>query len=63
MKAPIRVVSQEEYDKWFAGKVQAAATARAPRGNASAVKLPPNDARNEIHWELCEAVRLCELPR
>ena len=28
MKAPIRVVSQEEYDKWFAGKVQAAATAR-----------------------------------
>jgi cytochrome c oxidase subunit II len=29
MKAPIRVVSQEEYDKWYAGKVQAAATARA----------------------------------
>ena len=29
MKAPIRVVSQEEYDKWYAGKVQAAATAKA----------------------------------
>ncbi|HEY5813005.1 MAG TPA: hypothetical protein VIT23_10190, partial [Terrimicrobiaceae bacterium] len=28
MKAPIRVVSQEEYDKWYAGKVQAAASAR-----------------------------------
>ena len=28
MKAPIRVVSQEEYDKWFAGKVKAAASAR-----------------------------------
>ncbi len=29
MKAPIRVVSQEEYDKWYAGKVKAAASARA----------------------------------
>lgn len=29
MKAPIRVVSQEEYDKWYAGKVQAATAARA----------------------------------
>jgi cytochrome c oxidase subunit II len=29
MKASIRVVSQEEYDKWYAGKVQAAATARS----------------------------------
>jgi cytochrome c oxidase subunit II len=29
MKAPIRVVSSEEYDKWYAGKVQAAATAKA----------------------------------
>jgi cytochrome c oxidase subunit 2 len=28
MKAPIRVVSQEEYDKWYAGKVKAAASAR-----------------------------------
>jgi cytochrome c oxidase subunit 2 len=28
MKASIRVVSQEEYDKWYAGKVQAAATAK-----------------------------------
>ena len=34
MKAPIRVVSQEEYDKWYAGKVQAAATARARRKTA-----------------------------
>jgi cytochrome c oxidase subunit 2 len=32
MKAPIRVVSQEEYDKWYAGKVQAAATAKAQQG-------------------------------
>ena len=32
MKAPIRVVSQEEYDKWYAGKVQAAATAKAQEG-------------------------------
>jgi cytochrome c oxidase subunit 2 len=31
MKAPIRVVSQEEYDKWYAGKVQAAADAAAAR--------------------------------
>lgn len=29
MKAPIRVVSQEEYDKWYAGKVKAATAARA----------------------------------
>lgn len=28
MKAPIRVVSQEEYDKWYADKVKAAAAAR-----------------------------------
>ncbi len=28
MKAPIRVISQEEYDKWYAGKVKAAASAR-----------------------------------
>jgi len=28
MKAPIRVVSQEEYDKWYSGKVKAAASAR-----------------------------------
>ena len=35
MKAPIRVVSQEEYDKWYAGKVQAAATARAQEESAS----------------------------
>jgi cytochrome c oxidase subunit II len=35
MKAPIRVVSQEEYDKWYAGKVQAAATARAQEASAS----------------------------
>ncbi len=34
MKAPIRVVSQEEYDKWYAGKVQAAATARAEEKSA-----------------------------
>jgi cytochrome c oxidase subunit II len=32
MKAPIRVVSPEEYDKWYAGKVQAAATAKAQEG-------------------------------
>jgi cytochrome c oxidase subunit 2 len=32
MKAPIRVVPQEEYDKWYAGKVQAAATAKAQEG-------------------------------
>jgi cytochrome c oxidase subunit II len=37
MKAPIRVVSQEEYDKWYAGKVQAAATARAQEESASPV--------------------------
>ena len=35
MKAPIRVVSQEEYDKWYAGKVQAAATAKAQEGTSS----------------------------
>jgi cytochrome c oxidase subunit II len=35
MKAPIRVISQEEYDKWYAGKVQAAATARAQQETAS----------------------------
>ena len=35
MKAPIRVVSQEEYDKWYAGKVQAAATAKAREESAS----------------------------
>lgn len=35
MKAPIRVVSQEEYDKWYAGKVQTAATARAQDGATS----------------------------
>lgn len=29
MKAPIRVVSQEEYDKWYADKVKAAAAAQA----------------------------------
>jgi cytochrome c oxidase subunit 2 len=34
MKAPIRVVSPEEYDKWYAGKVQAAATAKAEEGSA-----------------------------
>jgi cytochrome c oxidase subunit II len=35
MKAPIRVVSQEEYDKWYAGKVQAAATAKAQEATTS----------------------------
>jgi cytochrome c oxidase subunit 2 len=35
MKAPIRVVSQEEYDKWYAEKVKAAATARADEGTSS----------------------------
>lgn len=38
MKAPIRVVSQEEYDKWQAGKIEAqaeaAAAARAARESA-----------------------------
>ncbi len=29
MKAPIRVLSQEDYDKWYDGKVKAAAQARA----------------------------------
>jgi Heme/copper-type cytochrome/quinol oxidases, subunit 2 len=28
MKAPIRVVSQEDYEKWYEGKVKAAASAR-----------------------------------
>ncbi len=27
MKAPIRVVTQEEYDKWYADKVKAATAA------------------------------------
>jgi cytochrome c oxidase subunit II len=35
MKASIRVVSPEEYDKWYAGKVQAAATAKAQEGTSS----------------------------
>lgn len=35
MKAPIRVVSQEEYDKWYAEKVKAAATARAEEGTSA----------------------------
>ena len=35
MKAPIRVVSQEEYDKWYAGKVKAAASARLAEETAS----------------------------
>lgn len=35
MKAPIRVVSQEEYDKWYAEKVKAAATARGEEGTSS----------------------------
>jgi cytochrome c oxidase subunit II len=35
MKAPIRVVPPEEYDKWYAGKVQAAATAKAQERSPS----------------------------
>jgi cytochrome c oxidase subunit 2 len=35
MKAPIRVVSQEEYDKWYAGKVKSAASARLGEETAS----------------------------
>ena len=42
MKAPIRVLTPEEYDKWHEGKVKAAATARAEES-----KVPSRLATNE----------------
>jgi heme/copper-type cytochrome/quinol oxidase subunit 2 len=45
MKAPIRVVTQEEFDKWQAGKIAAKA---AEAQSASATASPPLVAqRNE----------------
>ncbi len=35
MKAPIRVLSQEDYEKWYEGKVKAAAQARATENQNS----------------------------
>ncbi len=45
MKAPIRVVSVEEYDKWYAGKVKAAAEAGTTLAPAEApAETPPAPA-------------------
>ena len=54
MKAPIRVVSQEEFDKWRAGKIRAkadeakaAAAARALRGSTASTHPAGDRPRNE----------------
>lgn len=39
MKAKIRIVSQEDYDKWYAGKVAAAATAALPATETNIVAI------------------------
>lgn len=42
MKAPIRAVSQEEYDKWYEGKVKAAAAQAAAPEEKSSEKVVSN---------------------
>ena len=65
MKAPIRVVSQEEYDKWYAGKVKAAASARLRRKPPPAIcrqmntdRKPPKTALGEQLSSLSVVKRL-----